>query len=411
MSGTVGAAVILVFASVFALLLVPILVFAVEIFAARLADERAEPSHRNPHAPARDNAAAPVQLAVLMPAHNEAVGIAATLFNVHLQLAPGDRILVVADNCSDATAAVAAACGAEVIERSHATLRGKSYALDFGMQHLALNPPGVLAIVDADCTLAPGCLHHLVATCLRSGQPAQALYLMDAPDGAPLRIRVAAFAWRVKNWLRPLGVARLGGACPLMGSGMVFPWAVISRMPLASGHLAEDIKLGMELARVGSPARFVAAARVHSVFPATNASAHTQRARWEHGHLAMILSDGLPSLLRAAAHRDATLFAMTLDLMVPPLTLLLGLTLLSVLLGLALAPWLGGLLLWISGFGLVVITTALVRAWWLVGRPLLSSRDLLRAPVYALAKIPVYLKFVTQRQKEWVRTKRHDEKP
>ena len=127
--------------------------------------------------------------------------------------------------------------------------------------------------------------------------------------------------------------------------------------------------------------------------------------------MAMILSDGLPSLLRAAAHRDATLFAMALDLMVPPLTLLLGLTLLSVLLGLALAPWLGGLLLWISGFGLVVITASLVRAWWLVGRPLLSIRDLLRAPVYALAKIPLYLKFVTQRQKEWVRTKRHDEKP
>jgi hypothetical protein len=125
----------------------------------------------------------------------------------------------------------------------------------------------------------------------------------------------------------------------------------------------------------------------------------------------MILSDGLPSLLRAVARRDATLMAMAIDLMVPPLTLLLGLTLLSVLLGLALAPWLGRSLIGISGVGLVVLLAALLRAWWLVGRPLLSVNDLVRAPAYALWKIPLYLKFVTQRQKEWVRTKRHDEKP
>jgi cellulose synthase/poly-beta-1,6-N-acetylglucosamine synthase-like glycosyltransferase len=410
MSGAAGLIAVVV-AIGFVLLLVPIVVFAVEVFAARLGATQADPSPPDTGEPTPDRTAPAHQLAVLIPAHDEAAGIAATLLNLRSQLAPGDRMVVVADNCSDATAAVAAANGAEVIERSHATLRGKSYALDFGMQHLALNPPSVMAIVDADCTLAPHCMQRLVAACVRSGQPAQALYLMDAPAGAPLRIRVAAFAWRVKNWVRPLGVARMGGACPLMGSGMVFPWAVISRMPLASGHLAEDIKLGMELARVGSPARFVPGAQVHSVFPLTTASASSQRARWEHGHLAMILSDGLPSLLRAVARRDATLMAMAIDLMVPPLTLLLGLTLLSVLLGLALAPWLGRSLIGISGVGLVVLLAALLRAWWLVGRPLLSVNDLVRAPAYALWKIPLYLKFVTQRQKEWVRTKRHDEKP
>ena len=39
--------------------------------------------------------------AVLIPAHNEEAGIAATVRNVRDQLAPGDRVLVVADNCTD----------------------------------------------------------------------------------------------------------------------------------------------------------------------------------------------------------------------------------------------------------------------------------------------------------------------
>ena len=80
------------------------------------------------------------QVAVLVPAHDEASIIGATLASLVPQLQAGDRLLVVADNCSDDTARRAEEGGAEVIVRQDALRRGKGYALDFGMRHLAADP-------------------------------------------------------------------------------------------------------------------------------------------------------------------------------------------------------------------------------------------------------------------------------
>jgi cellulose synthase/poly-beta-1,6-N-acetylglucosamine synthase-like glycosyltransferase len=64
------------------------------------------------------------RLAVLMPAHNEAPVIATSIRSVLPQLSPADRLLVVADNCSDETATVASAARAHIIVRSDTTRRG-----------------------------------------------------------------------------------------------------------------------------------------------------------------------------------------------------------------------------------------------------------------------------------------------
>jgi len=63
-------------------------------------------------------------------------GVLPTIRDVQAQLGPNDRILVVADNCTDDTAAIAQAAVAEVTVRTDAARRGKGYALEFGVQHL-----------------------------------------------------------------------------------------------------------------------------------------------------------------------------------------------------------------------------------------------------------------------------------
>ena len=55
---------------------------------------------------------------VLIPAHNESGVIAETLTALTPTLRDTDRVLVVADNCTDDTATVARECGVEVLERS-----------------------------------------------------------------------------------------------------------------------------------------------------------------------------------------------------------------------------------------------------------------------------------------------------
>jgi cellulose synthase/poly-beta-1,6-N-acetylglucosamine synthase-like glycosyltransferase len=89
--------------AVAAILCVPAMVLLVQVIAGKRTLSKAVQSGYRP------------SVAVLMPAHNESAGIAAALATVMPQICPGDRILVVADNCSDDTAAVATACGAEVI--------------------------------------------------------------------------------------------------------------------------------------------------------------------------------------------------------------------------------------------------------------------------------------------------------
>src|SRR5438477_1526100 len=60
---------------------------------------------------------------VVIPAHNEAASIRATLLSLRQQTRPPDEVLVVCDNCTDDTAAIAAACGARVFVTQGNTAR------------------------------------------------------------------------------------------------------------------------------------------------------------------------------------------------------------------------------------------------------------------------------------------------
>lgn len=346
-------------------------------------------------------------IAVLVPAHNESAGIIPTLDVISAQLKAGDRLLVVADNCTDDTAELATAAGAEVIERHDKVRRGKGYALDYGIRYLEYSPPEVLIIVDADCMVHANSIDLLATECLEKYRPTQAMYLMFSPVGAGLKAKVAEFAWAVKNRARPIAYKILDLPCQLMGTGMAFPWPLIQKAELASGHIVEDLKLGLDFAAAGHAAQFCPGALVTSVFPASNVGVQSQRTRWEHGHLGMILTDGPNRLFTALRMRNLDLMALVLDMCVPPLALL---TLLATLLAV-----IGAVLMWATGaalpWGLAILNVlilglAVLLAWLAYGRHILSLGNLAFAPFYALAKIPLYLKFMCKRQVDWVRSKR-----
>ena len=381
-----------------ALILLPVLVLFVQVLLACL------PA---PARPAAEGMRPP--LAILMPAHDESTVILATIAALRPQLHDGDRLLVVADNCSDDTAALARQAGAGVIERTNTEQRGKGYALDYGVRHLAADPPEIVIIVDADCQVVEGALEHLTACCIATGRPAQALYLMHSPEGAGLKVRIAEFAWHVKNLLRPAGWAQVGLPCQLMGSGMAFAWRDLPLIDLASGHIVEDLKMGLDFCRNGKPPVFCPDAIVRSYFPRSDEGLSSQRTRWEHGHLGVILSDAPKLLLESLGKANWKLLGMTLDLLVPPLALLtlvagvaFVLSWLLYLLSGLLAPAL------IATTAVTLLGTTILLAWARCGREIISFTSLLYAPLYALKKIPLYLGFLLKRQVEWVRSKRDD---
>ena len=384
--------------------LLPVLVLCLQVLLAILvphpATASSEPSERR------------ARVAVLMPAHNEALGIVEPLRSVASQLHGADRVLVVADNCSDETAAVAAAGGADVVQRNDPTRRGKGFALDFGVNHLQTDPPEVVIVVDADCEMAPGSIDRLAHRCLQLGRPIQALYLMRSPPEAGLKTRMAELAWIVRNHVRPLGFARLGLPCQLMGTGMAFPWEQLRSAQLATGNIVEDMQLGLDLAAAGHAPAFLSDALVTSFFPSTAEGIQAQRTRWEHGHLSMMASVAPRLLRRALLERRTALAAMVLDLCVPPLaSLVLGLCALAGLTGIF---WLLGgtaLPLLLTTAATSLLCVSIFAAWARFGRATVSLWELLSAPAYALRKIPMYLKLLGRRQMEWVRTKRDDAGP
>lgn len=348
------------------------------------------------------------RVAVLVPAHNESKGLLPTIKDVKQQLKPGDRLVVVADNCSDDTAQVAAGAGAEVTKRNDPTRVGKGYALDWGLRFFDRNPPDIVIIVDADCRLSPGSIDQLAMRAAQSNRPIQALYLMAPPETAAVNLRVATFAWRVKNWARPLGLKALDLPCQLMGTGMAFPWQLIRSAELSSGAIVEDLQLGLDLAAEGHAPMFCASAVVSSTFPQTAAGAKAQRQRWEHGHIGLILTRALPLIFRGLTTARGAAVALALDLFVPPLSLLIAL--LTVI---AFASWLLmlangsrlALLISVNGLGLVGLATVL--AWLKYARDILPLRAIGLIPLYVFAKLRLYSGALLGRKvSRWVRADR-----
>jgi cellulose synthase/poly-beta-1,6-N-acetylglucosamine synthase-like glycosyltransferase len=379
----------------------PLAVLAIELIAGL-------PAQRGPQAGAPTSSPLP-STSVLVPAHDEAAGIAATVAALRAELAGDARLIVIADNCSDDTAARARAAGAEVLERHDPANRGKGYALAFGRDALArAGPPEVVLIVDADCRLLPGSAAALARAARASGRPVQATNLISPDLEAPPMVQISGFAMLVKNLYRSRGMQRLGGAALLTGTGMAFPWPLIAKARLATGSIVEDLALGVELSRAGHPPLLIETAGVRSA-PAAMADALQQRRRWEHGFLSVAKGQGVPLLLGGIARLARAEIFLGLHLLVPPLalTMMLGAGALMALLAAALLGVSSGPALAL-GLLMLVDCALLLAAWADQGRRFLRARALARAPLYALWKVPLYLGFLRRREATWRRTPRRE---
>jgi cellulose synthase/poly-beta-1,6-N-acetylglucosamine synthase-like glycosyltransferase len=360
---------------------------------------------------AEETARAPT-FAVLIPAHNEQAVIERTLQTLLPTIPSSGTVVVVADNCSDKTAEIARTCGATAIERFDTLRRGKGFALDFGLAHLALTPPEVVVFLDADCQVDEYTATRLAMAAYATKCPVQGLNLCDPdPQGGVLQA-VSGLAFRFKNLVRPLGLTRLAGMTHLTGTGMALPWALVNRAEVASSNVVEDMQLGIDLAVQGYRTKFLPTARVNSPLPQQSAAAKTQRTRWEHGHLRTLLTQAPKLLGLALRHGRFDLLILALDLAIPPLSLLMmGTAFLCLLFGLAWLLGFSNVPALIAGIALLSIWLAVVAGWAVHCRHIIPARTLVLAPLYAAWKIPLYAAFLWRRQQQWVRTARDPAAP
>lgn len=344
---------------------------------------------------------------VIVPAHNEAGIIARTVASLRRLDWPADcfRILVVADNCTDETASVARAAGAEVLERRDTLRRGKGYALEFAFTASAgRNWASAVVVVDADAEVSPNLLEAFAARIERGEQAIQAHYGVLNPH-ASWRTRLITIAKGSFHIVRSRARERLALSCGVRGNGWCVTHALLKQVPYRCFSLTEDLEYGIAIGMAGVRVAYADEAHSDADMVSGEQLARSQRQRWEDGRFQLVRSKTLPLLAAAISRRSAICLDLALDLAVLPLSYVaLNVVALLLVSGLALSYPQFKPFFWIAIACAVALITYVLRGWQVSGVGARGLWDLARAPGFLVWKVLLLLR--PRKSRAWVRTDR-----
>jgi len=346
----------------------------------------------------------------VIPAHNEASIIERTIASMKTVDWPLDRfrVLVVADNCTDATAQVARGAGAIVLVRNDPSKRGKGYALQHAFrasrdEHWA----DAVVVVDADSEVSPNILAAFAAR-LESGVNAvQSHYGVRNPM-VSWRTRLITIAKGSFHIVRSRARERLTLSCGIRGNGWCVTHRLLGAVPYDSFSLTEDVEYGIALGLAGYRVAYADEAHADADMVSSEDIARKQRQRWEDGRIALIRSKTLILLSEAARRRSALCLDLALDLLVLPLSYVtMNVIALALLAGAGYWLHLSSLnYVWIAVCCTAFLVLYVFRGWQLSGVGAQGIWDLARVPWFLVWKLLLNLR--RRDPKEWVRTKREN---
>lgn len=263
----------------------------------------------------RRSSAAPVRFLVLIPAHNEELTIGRGLAAVMADKRESDHVLVVADRCTDATATIAAAAGAEVLQRNPGEPAGRAEARQAGLEHARALEWDAVLMLDADSVIEPGFFEACERALATGADAVQAR--SESSRGRSLASEASLAAFTLQGVTVPRGRDRLSLPVRLRGTGMAI------RREVALAHrfrapASEDLFFTLDLLLDGFRCRHVDDARLRSVGEDRWAAFRGQKTRYEAGRIAAARAY-VPRLLRRGLTRpDPACLDMAWFLASPP---------------------------------------------------------------------------------------------
>ena len=344
------------------------------------------------------------RIACVVPAHDEANGIAGCVDSLRrAALERTAEVVVVADNCTDQTAAAARSAGARVLERNEPAQRGKGSALDFAFRRLIAEGADAVLVVDADSRVMPNFIQEMAMVLEAGAGAVQCRYLVRNP-GASLRTRMMNIALLAFNVLRPRGRDRWGLSAGILGNGFGLTAETLQVAPYRAISVVEDLEYHISLVAAGIDVRFANRTAVYGDMPTTGKGIQTQRARWEGGRFRMIRA-AAPELVRNILGGRGRLIEPLLELLLLPLGLHVALLVLV----------LASPQLWLrlyGAFGLAVAGGHVLSAIAVGGGGWRDLAALALAPFYIgwkICMLPSILR-AARSDAPWVRTEREGER-
>ena len=272
--------------------------------------------YRSPMAHSRARLA---RFLVLIPAHNEEVGIESSLESLRNVDYPNDhyRVLVIADRCTDGTAAVARSAGAECFERFDGR-PGKGAAIAWAIQEIQaaeITFDGVV-IIDADALADPDLLEAFNQGLLAQHQIQQGYNYLSNPWESPFT-RIIAVTSILRNGLFYAGKERVGLSCMLTGTGMCFSRKIIEQYGWTAFSVGEDWEFSASLLLAGERIHFNASAVVLAKESHDLKEASRQRLRWASGRYAVITSSAWQLFVKGIQRRSVSLMEAAVTLVSP----------------------------------------------------------------------------------------------
>jgi 1,2-diacylglycerol 3-beta-glucosyltransferase len=368
--------------------------------------------------PVPQPAAASPRFCILVPAHNEARGIGRTVRSLQSVQYPRDRfrIVVMADNCTDNTAAIARAHGAEVLERHDTGRRGKGWALHAAIRSLLGEPTlthaawDVLVVVDADTQVETNLL-DVMARAVCAGHDAVQVAYRPRPAAASPTAVITDVALSAFHLVRSGARERWGLSCGLRGNGMAFTRQVLRDVPHTAFTRTEDLEFGILLGLHGVRVAFAGDTTVFGDMPETASVVTQQRERWIGGRLALAKRFALRLLRESVTRRRLMLADLAIDLLIPPVSALVVMA--AAGLGLAVMGWTlgvmhgGVVLVWVMAAA--ALSVHVWHAAWVIGRTRALLGALVAVPAYALGKARIAWRGLRSTSDVWIRTTREGE--
>jgi len=260
------------------------------------------------------------KLAIVIPAHNEAATIVRCVRSVAACAMPDSvetRIVVVADNCTDATADLGRGANARVLVRSDSARRGKGFALKHAFRILLDEGFDAVFVVDADSVVDASLLLEVIRQLGAGADGVQVRSVVLNPEDS-IRTRLMSVAFMAFNVLRARGRQRMDLSVGIFGNGFGLSRATLEAVPYNAHSLVEDLEYHLQLVQAGRKVVFADGTRVRSDMPTGGRAASTQRSRWEGGRLWTAVQN-LPALLGEVVSGKFRILEPILELLLLPL--------------------------------------------------------------------------------------------